>query len=404
VKNRRVLVIAGNDQSLVNFRGPLLGAMVAAGHEVLAAAPPESPDLPDRLAAIGVRFVPVYSLQRAGTNPWAEWKTRRELTAVMRAECPDTVLAYTIKPIVHGLPAAAAAGVSHRFALVTGLGTAFHSDGWRGALLRGVASRLYRSALSKAEAVYFQNDESRTVFLNHGIILPATRAILVAGSGVDTAHYTHAPLETSQPTFLMLARLLRDKGVAEYVAAARICRAALPSARFLLVGSRDPNPTAVPSHLLETWQAEGIVEFRDAVSDVRPLLAGCSVYVLPSYHEGMPRSVIEAMATGRPVITTDAIGCRETIIGADRPDADGLRWGENGVLVPVKDSVALAAAMLRLVSNPEMLMAMGKRARIIAEQQFDVRRINDVILRTMDLLPHEGLPKQVPCRSPSACT
>lgn len=378
--------------------------MVAAGHEVLAAAPLESPDLPDRLAAMGVRFVPVYSLRRAGTNPWVEWKARRELTAIMRAECPDTVLAYTIKPIVHGLPAAAAAGVSHRFALVTGLGTAFHSDGWRGALLRGVASRLYRSALNKAEAVYFQNDESRTVFLNHGIIGPATRSILVAGSGVDTAHYTLAPLGTSQPIFLMLARLLRDKGIAEYVEAARICRAALPTARFLLVGTRDPNPAAVPSHLLETWQAEGIVEFGNAVADVRPLLAGCTAYVLPSYHEGMPRSVIEAMATGRPVITTDTIGCRETIIGAGHPDADGLRWGENGILVPVKDSTALAAAMLRLVAKPETLLAMGKRARIIAEQQFDVRRINDVMLRTMDLLPHEKLPDQVSSRSSSART
>lgn len=396
------MVIAGLDESLVNFRGPLLRAMVEAGHEVLAAAPTETPGLPDRLATMGVRFVPVPSLQRAGTNPWMEWQTRKELTALVRRERPDTVLAYTIKPIVHGLPSAAAAGVPHRFALVTGLGTAFHSAGWRGALLRGVASRLYRSALSKAEGIFFQNEDSRKVFLNHGIISPAARSILVAGSGVDTAHYALAPVEASRPTFLMLARLLRDKGVAEYVAAAKICQAALPTARFQLIGSRDPNPAAVPPHLLAAWQAEGIVEFGDAVADVRPLLAGCTAYVLPSYHEGMPRSVIEAMATGRPVITTDTIGCRETIIGAGPADSEGLRWGENGVLVPVKDGAALAKAMLRMVTDPTALRVMGSKARVIAEQQFDVRRINDVMLRAMDLLTCKDLPSRMTHESPSA--
>ena len=382
------MLIAGYDASLVNFRGPLLQAMVAAGHEVLAAAPAETAGLPARLAAMGVRFVPVPSLQRAGTNPLAEWRTRRELTAMLRQERPDTVLAYTIKPIVHGLPAAAAAGVPHRFALVTGLGTAFHTSGWRGTLLRTVASRLYRQALQVAEAAFFQNEEGRDVFRRHGILNPATRTILVAGSGVDTAHYTAAPADFSRPVFLMLARLLRDKGVAEFVAAARICRATIPAARFLLVGPRDPNPAAVPTHLLQEWQAEGIVEFGDAVTDVRPLLAACTVYVLPSYHEGMPRSVIEAMATGRPVITTDTIGCRETVLAAGPADTDRVRWGENGVLVPVRDAQALAAAMRRLATDSNALRAMGQKARIIAEQQFDVRKINDVMLRAMDLLPH----------------
>jgi len=153
------------------------------------------------------------------------------------------------------------------------------------------------------------------------------------------------------------------------------------------VGDTDPNPAAISHEQLNQWRGEGVVEYRSAVADVRPLLTQCSVYVLPSYHEGMPRSVLEAMATGRPVITTDTIGCRETVTNAGPPDAENIRVGENGLLVPVRTVEPLTSAMLRLAEDVGLRERMGSRGREIAEQQFDVRLINDVMLRTMDLLP-----------------
>jgi glycosyltransferase involved in cell wall biosynthesis len=179
--------------------------------------------------------------------------------------------------------------------------------------------------------------------------------------------------------------MLRDKGVAEYAAAARLVKAQIPQARFLLVGDTDPNPAAISRKQLDQWHAEGGVEYRSAVSDVRALLCDCSVYVLPSYHEGMPRSVLEAMSTGRPVITTDTIGCRETISRAGAADHEDIRTGENGLLVPVRSIEPLASAMVRLAMDPGLRMQMGRRGREIAEQQFDVRLINGRMLHAMDL-------------------
>ena len=231
-----------------------------------------------------------------------------------------------------------------------------------------------------------QNQEIAALFIREGIV-PADKVVVVPGSGVDTGHFAFCPMPAGPPVFLLLARMLRDKGVEEYVAAAKLVKEEVPHARFLLVGDTDPNPAAISKEQLNRWNGEGIVEYRSAVSDVRPLLSDCSVYVLPSYHEGLPRSVLEAMAVGRPIITTDTIGCRETIINAGAADQEGIRTGENGLLVPVRSVVPLAAAMLRLAGDTTLQAQMGQRGREIAEQQFDVRGINELMLRAMDLLP-----------------
>lgn len=381
----KILVIGGFDRSLLNFRGPLLRAMVEAGYEVVAAAPPENPEVPAQLSDLGVRFVAVPSLRRTGLNPWQDLRLRRALKQMLRRELPEVLLAYTIKPVVHGLPAARRAGVPRCYALITGLGAAFNTPGIKGHILSAIASSLYRRALRHADRVITQNEEIGRFLVSRRLVSSASCVAVVAGSGVDTDHFAAVPIPSGPPVFLLLARMLRDKGIIEYVEAAKRCRQRLPSARFLLVGDTDPNPTAIPAEMLAEWNDTGAVEYRPGVKDVRPLLRQCSTYVLPSYHEGMPRSVLEAMAIGRPVITTDTIGCRETIKGAGMPDADGIRSGENGLLVPVKSVNALAMAMERLANDRARAMVMGHSGRLIAERYFDVRCVNESMLQRMDL-------------------
>lgn len=378
-----VLVLGGYDRSLLNFRGPLLKAMVEAGHKVIGAAPADTPSVPADLAALGVRFAPV-AIARTGLNPVSDMASLAKLTRFLRQERPDLVLSYTIKPVIYGSLAAWWAGVPKIYSLITGLGAAFNSEGIRGRILRFTAILMYRRALARCTKVFVQNQEIAELFIREGIVA-ASKIVVVAGSGVDVQRFHAASAPAGPPIFLLLARMLRDKGIEEYVSAARSVKQQMSSARFLLVGDIDSNPAAISKDQLNQWNREGVVEYRPAVSDVRPLLAGCSVYVLPSYHEGMPRSVLEAMAMARPVITTDTIGCRETIIDAGAPDEAGIRVGANGLLVPVRSTGPLAIAMLRLASNRQLQVDMGQRGREIAEQQFDVSRINSQMLATMGL-------------------
>jgi glycosyltransferase involved in cell wall biosynthesis len=390
--SKRIMIFAGFDRSLLNFRGPLIRAMLAAGHEVVACAPAELPGVAQALSDLGARFVPV-DLSRTGLNPLVDLRYRRQVRDLVRRERPEVVLAYTIKPVVYGLPAAKAAGAPRVYALITGLGAAFNTGGLKGGVLRLVASTLYRRALRLASVVMVQNRDIAERFAALGITTARSKVMVVAGSGIDTDAFRAQPMRNGSPVFLLLARMLRDKGVEEYVAAARLVKSKYSTARFLLVGDTDPNPAAISSAQLQRWSREGFVTYLPAVADVRPLLKECTAYVLPSYHEGMPRSVLEAMASARPVITTDTIGCRETVMNAGSIDAESIRTGDNGLLVPVRNSSALAAAMTRFVTDFPLATAMGQSGRIIAEQQFDVRRINDVMLRSMDLLPHAESPR-----------
>ncbi|MBI2814384.1 MAG: glycosyltransferase family 4 protein [Opitutae bacterium] len=378
-----MLVLGGYDESLVNFRGPLLRAMVKAGHTVIGVAPTETPGVPQALSEMGVRFVPV-ALARAGLNPLADLLSLLRLKALFRRERPDVVLSYTIKPVIYGSLAASWSGVPRIYALITGLGAAFHTAGIKGRLLRFIAAQMYRLALKRCTKVLVQNQEIADLFVKEGIV-DAWRMMVVPGSGVDTAHFAFIPPRAGPPVFLLLARMLRDKGVEEYVAAARLVKKQLPRARFLLVGNTDPNPAAISKEQLNQWNQEGAVEYRSAVSDVRPLLTDCSIYVLPSYHEGMPRSVLEAMAMGRPVITTNTIGCRDMVFEAGPPDVDGVKWGNNGALVPVREDECLAVAMLRLARDPGLAVRMGQQGRLLAERFFDVNQVNARMMSEMNI-------------------
>ena len=384
MKPTTVVVFGGYDRSLLNFRGALLKAMVETGHNVIGVAPADTPGVPAELAALGVRFVPI-AIERTGWNPVADMASFARLIKFFRQERPEIVLSYTIKPVIYGSLAAWCTRVPRIYALITGLGAAFNLEGIKGWALRVMAISLYRLSCGRCERVLVQNREIAERFIRERIV-PEEKIVVVGGSGVDTQYFDVAPIPPAGPVFLLLARMLRDKGVEEYVQAARLTKREVPHAKFLLVGDTDTNPAAIPSRQLQVWHREGVIEYLPAVSDVRPLLSSCTVYVLPSYHEGMPRSVLEAMATGRPVITTDTIGCRDTIINPGPIDELGIRKGDNGLLIPVRCVMPLAKAMVRLAHDPELGAAMGRVGRKIAEERFDVTLINQQMLRAMGVI------------------
>ncbi|UIF91638.1 glycosyltransferase family 4 protein [Cupriavidus sp. UYPR2.512] len=368
----RFLMIASYAESLIAFRGPLIAALQQKGLEVHIAAP----DLPaghQVRAALESRGVVVHHvpLQRTGMNPLADARTLLALHRLMRRVRPACVMSYTIKPVIYGMLAGWLARVPRRFALITGLGYAFREDSGR-SRLRAVVQRLYALALSRAHTTFFQNPDDEALFRRAAILPAGKRSCIVNGSGVDVASFEVAPLPDDGPRFLLIARLLGDKGVREYAEAARRIRARGAGARFSLVGWIDASPDAIAQDELDAWVADGTVDFLGRLSDVRPAIAGCNVYVLPSYGEGTPRSVLEAMAMGRPIITTDAPGCRETVVD-----------GDNGLLVPVKSVGALEQAMMQLIEDWEQVVRMGQRSRQIAESKYDVRKVNAVMLREM---------------------
>jgi glycosyltransferase involved in cell wall biosynthesis len=382
--NRKIVVIAGLDISLLNFRGPLLISMLRAGYEVVALAPPQNPEIHARLASLGIRFIGL-PIARAGLNPYRDWTTRRALKEILSRENPRVLLAYTIKPVVLGISAGKAAGIPARYALITGLGAAFNSLGITGLLLRAVARILYRRTLRHCTRVIVQNRDIERFLYANNLVPKTVPVVVVPGSGVDTDYFAASNVPPGPPIFLLLARMLRDKGIHEFVEAARTLKKDYPLARFVLVGDTDPNPSAIPRDQLHAWSQEGVVEYQPSVSDVRPFLMACTAYVLPSYHEGMPRSVLEAMSMGRPVITTDAVGCRETVLDPVINKGDSLQVGRNGLLVPPRDKNSLARAMAWIINNPDRATQMGQEGRLISEQLFAVERINRLMFEAMDL-------------------
>jgi glycosyltransferase involved in cell wall biosynthesis len=370
----KIVVIASLASSLVDFRGQMLRAMTSRGHMVVAAAPDESESVTDALADIGVRFVRV-PMARAGLDPVDDLRTLIALHRLVRSEGADIVLAYTAKPVIYGLIAARLARVRLRAALISGRGSALAGgDGWQRRVLAGVMRALYAVALRGAHVIFFQNPDDEAFFRSSHLVGRRQRRVRINGSGVDLEHYAPAPLPDGPVTFLMVGRLLREKGVFEFVEAARLLRASGARARFQLLGGLDPNPSSISEDALRGLQEEGTIEYLGSVDDVRPAIADAHVIVLPSYHEGMPRSVLEGMSMARAVITTDAPGCRETVV-----------TGENGFLVPPRDAAALAEAMRALIAEPRLVTGMGQRGRRLAELRFDVHGVNQVILETLGL-------------------
>lgn len=364
---KKILLLGSFGPSLINFRGPLISEMVRRGHHVIAAAPSIDENTAAALRAIGAEPVSV-QLSNTSLNPLSALASWRALRLLIRERRPDVLFAYTIKPVVLGAFAARAEKVPKVVSMITGLGFPFLPGVEpRRLLSRAAAKALYRAALARSSVVLFQNNDDKNLFLKLKILSSGQRTAVVNGSGVDVDHFATAPLPTA-PAFLMIARLLKDKGIREFAEAAKRIKSEFPDVPVELVGYLDPSPDSLSQAALDELIGHGI-RYHGKLDDVRAVLSRCSVYVLPSYREGMPRSVLEAMAMGRPVITTDVPGCRETVVD-----------GENGVLIPPRDADALYRAMASFIHNPCKLPHMGAASRRRAEELYDVRRVNQAIL------------------------
>jgi glycosyltransferase involved in cell wall biosynthesis len=367
-----VLLLGSHPGSLTNFRGPLIAAMVERGHEVFAAAPDIDSDIAAKLVALGATPVPVL-LGRTSLDPVATWRSGRQLREVVKRIAPDVMIAYTIKPVVLGAVAARAALVPCFVAMITGLGYAFMGGLKPKRLaIRLVAMMMYRRALAASRLVIFQNQDDLRDFRRLRLLPASKPTLIVNGSGVDLDHFTPEPAPP-EIGFLMIARFLRDKGIREYGAAAARLKAEFPQVRVALAGWLDEGPDSITQAELDSMVAGG-VEYLGQLADVRPAIAASSVYVLPSYREGTPRTVLEAMAVGRAVITTDAPGCRNTV-----------DEGENGLLVPVRDSDSLYAAMRRFVVEPGLAEGMGAASLRLVREKYDVHKVNAAILEATGL-------------------
>ena len=368
----RILVAGGAARSLLNFRGALLKALVDRGHEVVACAPDATPVVQRRLKSLGVRYREV-PLARTNVSPAGDLVTWMACRRIILKEKPDRVLAYTVKPVIYMHLAARMAGNPPVYGMITGLGYAFGSGAFKQKLIGSVVGALYRAALAGSSGVFFQNPDDRAFFLSKGLLAAKVPAVLINGSGVDLSWYAPKPLPKA-PVFLFAGRLLVEKGIREYCQAAYRLKNRYPEAMFQIAGGLDSNPGSIRPDELRQWQAEGVIEHLGVLDDIRPAYEGARVFVLPSYREGTPRTVLEAMAMGRPVITTDAPGCRETVVD-----------GENGFLVPVRDTDSLAKAMERFIIHPETADQMGEKGRRMAVRKYDVNDVNAVIMTVMGI-------------------
>lgn len=370
----KVMVIASLTSSLVNFRFDLLKEM-AKRADVLACAPDDDPETQARLSEIGVEFLRV-PMDRTGTSPAKDVQTLLGLVRAMRSYSPDTVFAYTMKPIIYGGLAARMAGVKQFLPMCTGLGYVFvdleHKLHKR--ILKAGAVRLYRHALKRVPEVLVYNQDDAAEFRSKRLVGPETKVTIVHGSGVNLSNFPSSPPPKGPPVFLMVARLLRDKGVFDYVEAARQLRAIHPEIRCQLLGPLDANPASVQPQDLEMWRSEGIVEYLGETNDVSPYLAACSVFVLPSYREGLSRTVLEAMATGRAIVTSDAPGCPDPVVES-----------VTGFVTPVRSPNDLAQAMLRFVEDESLVPEMGAASRARVEDKYDVVGIVKILLGKLGL-------------------
>ncbi len=369
---KRVALIGNQAFSMLNFRGRLIHDIVAKGHEVYAFAPDFDESSRAAIGALGARPID-HGLHRTGMNPVSDVAGVVDLVAKLRTIRPDIAIGYSIKPATYGVLAGWAAGVPRQFAMIEGLGHIFvsHSSP-KARALRATVSLLYRSALHRAERTFFLNADDRADFLELGLV-DAARSEVIGAIGVDLGEWRPAVPVMDPMTFLFVGRLLREKGLLELIEAARTVKSSHPETRFILLGDVDSNPSSVTRAEVESWVAEGLVTWPGQV-DVAPWIAKSSVFVLPSYREGVPRSTQEAMAMARPVITTDVPGCRETVIHR-----------RNGFLVPPRNSDAIARAMLEFLCEPQLVATMGLVSREIAEAKFDVTHANARLMDAMTL-------------------
>ena len=363
----KLLFVAGDDGFFVSHRMPIARAARDAGFAVAVACPVATHG--DAIRAEGMRVLPI-PMKRGRISPVADLRTLAALVRIYRAERPDIVHAVAMKPVLYGGAAARLAGVPAVVGALTGLGYVFSSGDLRARLLRPLVRVALRWALNGRRTTCLTQNPDDAAFVA-GLGIDRHRIVVIPGSGVDTARFAPSPEPDGPLRATMVSRLLWDKGVGEFVEAARVARAQSPDLRFTLIGAPDEgNPATVPLAQLEEWRDEGLIDWQGHRDDIPAVWKESHIAVLPSYYaEGLPKALLEAASCGRPIVAADVPGSREI-----------ARDGESGLLVPPRDPAALAAAILRLADDPALRARLGASGRRLVEREFSEDRIADATL------------------------
>ena len=361
---KKIIIVAPISKSLINFRGDLIKDMKNKGYNVITASPALSGKYVNIFQQQKIDNIPI-NFQRNKLNPFYDLVTLIKLFKIFWEQSPDIILSYTIKPVIWG-------GLAARFfktnfyALITGTGFVFYGVSTKRKLLRSFVVLLFKLSLKKSKAVIFQNIDDLDLFVERGIV-PRSKTHLVNGSGVNIKKFYLANIPKGIINFLCIARLKGDKGIRQYAAASKIVKKKFPNIVFNLVGPVETSPDAISLDEVNSWS--NYISYKGEVEDVRPLIKDAHIYVLPSYHEGLPRSTLEAMSMGRPIITTNATGCKETV-----------KEGVNGFKVPVASIDILAEKMIWFIEHSNQIEPMGIVSRRMVEEKFDVCKVNAKML------------------------
>lgn len=367
---KKIIILGTLPSSLLTFRSEMIKSL-CLNNNVICMASNASNDEVDAIHSLGCIYQEA-TVRRSSINPLNDIFYFFRLYRLFKNIKPDLLISYTAKPVIWGGIASRILGIRHHFPIITGLGFAFQDNSFIKKILRLVISVLYKISLKNAAKVIFQNNDNLLLFLKEGLILEKQSA-LIDGSGVNLNKFKFSEIK-SKKHFLLIARLLGDKGIREFRKAAKIVKKSHHDAVFEIVGPEDPSPDRISIEEINQWVRNGDIIYSGSTLDVRPYIERSTVYVLPSYHEGMPRSVLEAMAMGRPILTTDVPGCRETVIN-----------GKNGWLVKKEDEYELAERMIWFIENSEEAKQMGKKSHEIACNKFDVKKVNKALMEILGI-------------------
>ena len=365
----KIIILGTVPNDLLNFRSDLIKDIQKKNYKVIASSSSLDDDSKIHMKNLGVTYQPIY-LNRHGLNLIGDVRTLMNLYSLFRKHKPDLILAHGIKLVIWGGISAWLSKIPF-YALITGLGFAFQGKSFKRKLLTRLVSFLYKISLINSKAIIFQNKDNRDLFIGKNII-SESKTFIVNGSGVDINKYNYTKPPETDVSFLLVARLLGEKGLREYAAAAKIVKEKFPNIKFELIGAEDASMDAISLEEIKSWS--NYVNYNGSTKDVRPYIKACHVYVLPSHHEGLPRSTLEAMSIGRPILTTNASGCKETV-----------EEGINGFMVPVGSINRLADKMIWFINNKDKIQIMGKQSRKLVEKKFDVRKVNEEMLRIMNI-------------------
>lgn len=365
----KFILISPKNRTVYNFRGDLIKEIQSKGYEVIVTGP--NREGLEEIEKLGVRFEQI-ELEKTGINILSDIKYIFKLWKLFKKEKPDVTLGYTIKPVIYGSIAAKLAGVKNINSMITGVGYVFTAETCKAKVIRLIVSILYRISFACSDGVIFQNPDDRKEFLDRGL-LKEEKTRLVNGSGVNMERYkaTEFPEDL---TFFMLSRVLFSKGIREYLESAKTVKLQYPKTRFMLLGAVENMQDSMKNEDLKPYIDSGIIDYFGETDDVAKYYKQSTIYVLPSYREGTPRTVLEAMAMGRPIITTDAPGCRETVIN-----------GKNGFLVPVANVEALTEKMIWFINNTDKVSEMGDESKNLCKEKFDVKKVNKQMLKHMNI-------------------